>query len=113
MKNDGRIRRFAAVVHPGSGDLTVVAAQTHPDGRAAKIRVIAAKLVVSGAGATNLTWSSSGGTVLLPATNYSILTQQTLLHCSDGWFETLAGEALVLNGSAATTINGIIVWERC
>jgi hypothetical protein len=101
------------VVHPGSGDLTVVAAQTRSDGTPAIIRVVAAFLVVSGAGVTTFTWKSSGGSTLIPASGAAILSQHKWLpRCAEGWFETPAGEALVLNGSAATTINGFVVWER-
>lgn len=100
-----------AINTSSSGDNTIVAAVAGYG-----IRVIA--FVLTYGGTVNLTWKSSGGTVLggpylgvgVGSTPPPVIADD-LSTQTRGHYTTLKGEGLVLNLSAAVAVGGHVVWE--
>lgn len=91
--------KFAAIAASGSGDNTIVALVSGK-----KIRVLNYVLVANGT--VNVKWKSSTTT---DKTGLAYLVANTGVaspHAPTGLFETAAGEALVLNLSAAIAVGG-------
>jgi hypothetical protein len=97
--------------------VTVAAAQTDSVVIAArsgsKIRVRAAFINGTDAGASTVTFNSKGGgagTAISPALKVTNNTALTLPDCG-GWFETNAGEALTVTTAAASAVAIIAIAE--
>jgi hypothetical protein len=100
-----RIKR-AIIDHAVSGNNTIVSAVT-----AKKIRVYAVVLVSAGTMTVRFT-SGAGGTNLTGDMTTAAGTGFSSDFCPVGHFETNAGQALVLNLSAATSSDGWIVYAE-
>lgn len=95
----------------GIGDNTIIAAQTAPN---RKIKVLSGIIVNNAATAQTVFWKSGANTIgpniLLPASVFGFVP---LPYNEAGWLLTNAGEALILNLSAATavgvTVNYVII----
>lgn len=96
------VQRAAVSVSAAGGNVLVAAIAGK------KIRVVAAFLVASG-GANNVKLESqSGGTALTGVMNLAANGQLPIPYNPEGWVETVAGEALSLNLSAATLVGGVV-----
>ena len=95
--------KYAPVSVSASGDNTIVAAVATK-----KIRLLSGLLVA--AGTVNVKWKSAAATDLTGA--MSMLNAARIEHSATPWgqFETAAGEALVLNLSAAIGVAGWITY---
>ena len=96
--------KFAPIAASSSGANSIVAAVA-----AKKIRVLAVWL--SAAGSVNAKWQSA--TTPTDKTGLAYLAANighVLPYNPHGWFETLAGEALSLNLSAAIAVGGSLVY---
>lgn len=101
---DGLARKFAKIAAAGSGNNTVVAAVAGK-----KIRVLGYKL--SAVGTVNAKWQSAAGGTDLTGLNYMVANTQVVVPYNPaGWFETIAGELLNLNLSAAIAVGGELVY---
>lgn len=99
--------QYAVIAAASIGDNTLVAAVAGK-----KIRVIAALLVASGGAITVRFESAAGGTALSGLMNLGADGQLPLPENGFGWFETVAGELLNLELSAATSVDGVLVYEE-
>jgi hypothetical protein len=96
--------KFAAVVASASGVTTVIAAVTSK-----KIRVLALELMSNGT--TNVKWQSHTTPTDLTGLAYLVANAGYVLpFCPTGWFETVSGEALDINLSAAIAVGGSVVY---
>lgn len=96
--------KFAVIDAATSGDNTIIAAVSSK-----KIRVLSAFLVASGA--VNVRFESgAGGTALTGQMNLTTNSGFTLPFNPVGWFETAATTLLNLELSAATSVDGCIVY---
>lgn len=95
--------KFASVDVATSGDNTIVAAVA-----STKLRVLAYTLVASG-GANTCTWKSATAGAVTGGMGFAA-NGGASAECDHGLFETTAGEALVLNLSAATSVDGHITY---
>ena len=105
--DDPRVQR--AFSNPaGAGDNTIVAALTAPN---RKIKVLAGVIVNNAATAQTVFFKSGANTIgpniLLPASVFGFVP---LPYNEAGWLTTNAGEALILNLSAATAVGITVVW---
>ncbi|HXG77500.1 MAG TPA: hypothetical protein VNJ53_13120 [Gaiellaceae bacterium] len=101
----GSVARYAAVDVATSGDTTLVAAVAGK-----RLRVLAFLLV--GAGAVVATFKSGAATALTGGLTLAASTVVAAPFSPEGWFETAAGEALVLNLSAAVSVDGAVVYQE-
>ena len=103
----GKIKRVAIQeVEAGAGDSTIAAAVT-----GAVIRVLA--LALSGSAATTVRLeSTAGGTALTGTMHLGVNTSIVLPYNPVGWGDTVKGELLNLENSAAATISGVLVYEE-
>lgn len=85
-----------------SGDNELVAAVTGK-----KIRVVSMFYLASGT-VTATFQSAAGGTAITGGLQHTAQTGAVLPLNEDGWFETIAGEALNLNLSAAISVDGAL-----
>ena len=99
--------QYAVIAAAAAGDNTLVAAVA-----AEKIRVLAAVLVASGGANTVRFESDAGGTALTGLMDLAADGQLILPLNGFGWFETVAGELLNLDLSAATLVAGALVYEE-
>lgn len=99
--------QYAAIAAAASGDNTLVAAVS-----GAKIRVLAIVLVASGGANTVRLESGAGGTALTGQMNLSADGQLVLPYNPAGWAETAAGSLLNLELSAATSVDGALVYTE-
>jgi len=100
--------KFAPIAAATSGNNTLIAAVSGK-----KIRVLSIMAVISAA--TNIYFTSNtGGTVIFGgSTNKINLTANegfVLPFSPVGWFETVAGEALVVNLSGANSFSGGLIY---
>ena len=96
--------KFAAVVASASGATTIIAAVTSK-----KIRVLAIELMANGT--VNAKWQSHTTPTDLTGLAYLVANSGYVLPFSPtGWFETVSGEALDINLSAAIAVGGSIVY---
>lgn len=102
--------QFAVISAAALGDNTLVVAVTAPEDR--KIRVLAAVLVASGGANTVRFESAAGGTALTGQMNLAADGQLVIPINGFGCFETVAGELLNLELSAATSVAGFLVYEE-
>lgn len=105
----GPVKR-AAIAVASSGDNTLVAAVSGK-----RIRVLA--IFVLAAAAVNLYFTSAAaGTVIFGGSTNKINLAANggfvLSEAPDGWFETVAGEALVLNLSGAVAVSGGLIYQE-
>ena len=94
---------FAPVSASGSGATTVV---TGVPGK--KLRVMAANVIASNT--VNVKWQTQSGADL---TGLAYVTQYSgyiLGYCPIGWFETVAGDDLLINLSSGVPVGGHITY---
>lgn len=96
--------KYATIAHGNSGDNEIVAAVTGK-----KIRVIAVMMIAQGSALARFE-SGAGGTALTGQLDLKKNTGFSLCASAWGWFETAAGQALNLELSAATTVDGMLVY---
>ena len=96
--------KFAVIDNATSGDNTIVAAVTGK-----KIRVLQVCLIAAGAMTVRFE-SAASGTALTGQMNVNSTTGFNSGYCPTGHFETVAGELLNLELSAATSADGWIVY---
>lgn len=96
--------KYAVIDAATLGDNTIVAAVTGK-----KIRVLAAFIVASGAVTVRFE-SGASGTALTGQMVMGANGTLALPLSSEGWFETAAGSLLNLELSAATSVDGCIVY---
>ena len=101
------VTQYAAIAAAGAGDNTLVAAVT-----AKKIRVLSAVLVASGGANTVRFESDAAGTALSGLMDLAADGQLVLQLNGFGWLETVAGELLNLELSAATLVAGVLVYQE-
>lgn len=99
--------QYAVVSAATAGNNTLVAAVAGK-----KIRVIAVVLVASGGANTVRFESDADGTALTGQMDLAADGQLILSKNGFGWFETVAGELLNLELSAATAVAGCLVYEE-
>lgn len=99
--------QFAAISAAALGDNTLVAAVSGK-----KIRLLAAVLVATGGANTVRFESGAGGTALTGQMLIALNGQLVIPLNGFGWFETVAGELLNLELSAATSVAGFLVYEE-
>lgn len=98
--------KFAAITAAANGDNTVVALVVSK-----KIRVLAYKLFAQGGAVDTKWWSNAAGTALTGLLKLAAAGSQDVGHyCPAGHFETVAGQNLVLNLSAAVQTGGYVVY---
>lgn len=96
--------KYAVISGATSGDNTVVAAVSGK-----KIRVLALKFVA--AGTVNVRFeSAAGGTALTGVESYVVNTGAVLNYNPVGWFETVSGELLNMELSAAVQVSGHLTY---
>jgi hypothetical protein len=96
--------KFAKIVASASGATTIVAAVTSK-----KIRVI--ELRISASAAVNVKWQSHVTPTDLTGLAYYAANGGEVMPKSEyGWFETVAGEALDINLSAAVAVGGSLAY---
>jgi hypothetical protein len=95
---------YASITSAASGDNTVVAAVAGK-----KIQV--ERFVISSSGTVNAKWRS--GTTDISGLLYMVANSGVTCpgSGSEYWLETAAGQALVLNLSAAIAVGGLVVYE--
>lgn len=103
--------KFAAIAGATNGDNTLVA------GVATKKLRVLAMVVVSGAAGNLYFTSGAGGSVIFGGSaNKIVLAAASALFalqfCPVGWFETLAGQALVMNASSTGPWSGGVVYAE-
>src|SRR5262249_54795146 len=100
---------YAPIVASASGQTTIVTAVSSPSKKI--IRVI--NLELSASGSVNVKWQSVGtASTDLTGLFYISTNGGEVLPTSEvGWFQTLSGEALVLNLSAAVAVGGHLTYE--
>lgn len=96
--------QYAVIAAASSGDNTLVAAVTGK-----KIRVLSFVLVAAGTVLARFE-SDAGGTALTGQMSMVANTQVTPSFNPLGWFETVAGELLNLELSAAVSVDGALVY---
>ncbi len=99
--------QYAVIAAAGAGDNTLVAAVTGK-----KIRVLSAALVASGGANTVRFESDADGTALSGLMDLGADGQLVLQLNGFGWLETVAGELLNLELSAATLVAGVLVYQE-
>lgn len=104
--------QYAVIAATSIGDNTLVAAVTGK-----KIRVLSMVLVASGGANTVRLESDAGGAALTGLMDIAAVSatsdgQLVLPLNGFGWFETVAGELLNLELSAATLVAGALVYEE-
>lgn len=96
--------KFAIVTASASGATTIVAAVTSK-----KIRVLAVEIIANGT--VNAKWQSHITPTDLTGLAYLVANAGYVLPFSPcGWFETVSGEALDINLSAAIAVGGSVVY---
>jgi hypothetical protein len=99
--------RSVSVNVSASGDNTLVAAPASPT-EGIKYRVVSVVLCATG-GANNISFKSGASTTKMAQVALAATTGQLVLpYNQHGWVETDPGQALVLNLSAATAVNGVV-----
>lgn len=95
---------YASITASASGDNTVVAAVTGK-----KIQV--ERFLIMSSGSVNAKWRS--GTTDISGLLYLVANSGATApgFGSEYWLETVAGQALVLNLSAAVPVGGLVVYE--
>lgn len=101
------VTQFAVIAASTGGNNTLVAAVT-----AKKIRVLSAVLVASGGANTVRFESAADGTALSGLIDLGADGQLILPLNGFGWLETVAGELLNLELSAATLVAGVLVYQE-
>ena len=101
------VPQYAVIAAAGAGDNTLVAAVT-----AKKIRILSAVLVASGGANTVRFESDADGTALSGLMDIGDNGQLVLPLNGFGWLETVAGELLNLELSAATLVAGVLVYQE-
>ena len=101
----GIVPKYAEIDVASAGDNTIVAAVTGK-----KIRVLQYSLVCSDA--TTVQWKSSGGSTLSGDMSFAANGGISSAFSPSGLFETVAGEALVLNLSAGNPVSGHLVYTE-
>ena len=101
------VPQYAVIAATTMGNNTLVAAVT-----AKKIRVLSAVLVASGGANTVRFESDADGTALSGLMDIGDNGQLVLPLNGFGWLETVAGELLNLELSAATLVAGALVYEE-
>lgn len=99
--------QYAPIAAASAGDNALVAAVTGKS-----IRVIAAVLVASGGANTVRFESDASGTALSGQMDIADNGQLVMPLNGYGWFQTVAGELLNLELSAATAVAGFIVYQE-
>ena len=94
----------AVIDSAGTGDVTIVAAVAGK-----RIRVVSTQFKAAGVVSTKWTSSAAGTTIDGVQSNVDGSGQQLSLNPA-GWFETIAGEALVLNKTAAVQVGGSLLY---
>lgn len=103
------VEKFAAIAAGSSGDNTVIAAVT---GKKLRIKRLA---VIVGSAVNIYFTSAAAGTVIFGGSTNKINLAANggfILPDSPGWFETAAGDALVLNLSGAVAVSGGLVYQE-
>jgi hypothetical protein len=100
--NTNALIKRAKIDVASSGDNSIVSAVAGK-----KIRVISLFYLASGT-VTAMWYSAAAGTALTGGLQHTAATGVVLNQNEDGWFETVAGEALVLNLSAAISVDGFL-----
>ena len=95
---------FVVIDAAGSGDNTILAAQTGK-----KIRVLALHITMTGTAVTIRFESAAGGTALTGQMQPLQGTSITLPYNPAGWFETVSGELLNMELSGAQSVDGCAV----
>lgn len=96
--------KFAAVVASNSGATTIINAVSSK-----KIRVLAVEIMANGT--VNAKWQSHTTPTDLTGLAYLVANAGYVLPFSpSGWFETVSGEALDINLSAAIAVGGSVVY---
>lgn len=93
----------ASINASSSGDNTIVAAR---EGK----RVVVLLYVIICSDAVDITWESSGGTVLDGPCSFASNGGAAPPYCEHGHFKTAKGEGLVLNLSSAVQVGGHILY---
>ncbi len=101
------VTQYAVIAAAGAGDNTLVAAVATK-----KIRVLSAVLVASGGANIVRFESDAAGTALSGLMDLGADGQLVLPLNGFGWLETVAGELLNLELSAATLVAGVLVYEE-
>ena len=101
------VPQYAVIAATTMGNNTLVAAVTGK-----KIRVLSAVLVASGGANTVRFESDADGTALSGLMDIGDNGQLVLPLNGFGWLETVAGELLNLELSAATLVAGVLVYEQ-
>ncbi len=104
------VPQFAVIAAAGMGNNTLVDAVILPFAK--KIRVLSAVLVASGGANTVRFESDFDGTALSGLMDLGADGQLVLPLNGFGWLETVAGELLNLELSAATLVAGVLVYEE-
>lgn len=99
---NSRTPKFASISASSSGDTTVVSAVS---GR--KIRVLHYTLICSSA--VNITWKS-GSTNITGTMSFGANSGISTAYSPQGLFETLTGQALVINLSGSSTVGGHLTY---
>ena len=94
----------AVIDSAATGDVVVVAAVAGK-----RIRVVAVEFIASGVVSTKWTSAAAGTTISGVQSNVDGSGQQLGLN-PIGWFETVAGDALVLNKTAAIQTGGSLLY---
>ena len=97
--------KYAFIDHAASGDNEIVAAVAGK-----KIRVLAWHVTVSGTTTIRFE-SSAGGTALTGQMAGTANAELTEPWNPCGWFETVAGESLNMELSAAVSVDGALVYQ--
>lgn len=100
---------YAPVSASAAGATTIVSAATLQNASGKKLRVMAANVIASNV--VNVKWQTSSGPVDL--TGLAYLTQNggyILPYNPIGWFETLAGDDLLINLSQPIAVGGHITF---
>jgi len=101
------VPQFAVIAATTLGDNTLVAAVAGKN-----IRVLSAVLIASGGANTVRFESDAAGTALSGLMDLAADGQLVLPLNGFGWLETVAGELLNLELSAATLVAGVLVYEE-
>lgn len=99
--------QYAAVTAAAAGDNTLVAAVAGK-----RIRVHSLALVASGGANTVRLESAASGTALTGQMDIVADGQLVLAHNPAGWCQTVAGQLLNLELSAATSVAGVLTYSE-
>lgn len=100
---------FAPVVASAGGPTTIVTFASLANAAGMKIRVMAANVIASAP--VNVKWQSSTGPLDLTGLAYLTANGGYILPYNPiGWFQTLAGDDLLVNLSGGTPIGGHITY---